>query len=225
MKPLKILYENDTMLVVDKPAGISVMSEGKEKEESIADYLLEQFPKTQNIERSGIAHRLDKDTSGILLVAKNEESLHELQKLFLERKVQKTYICLVIGNVVNNGVIKSPLSRSPQDRRKQKALSPLEPKGQNARDAITEYEVIEKFDDYTLLKVSPKTGRKHQIRVHLASINHPLAGDALYGFKNQAVPKGLTRQFLHASSLKINNEEYHSELPEDLKNVLEILRK
>lgn len=213
------------MLVVDKPAGISVMSEGKEKEESIGDYLLEQFPETQNIERNGIAHRLDKDTSGVLLVAKNEKVLGELQKLFLERKVQKTYTCLVLGNVMSNGVIEAPLTRSPQDRRKQKVLSSLEPKGSIARDAITEYEVIEHFDDYTLLKVTPKTGRKHQIRAHLASISHPLAGDTLYGFKNQSVPKELKRQFLHASSLKIKDEEYHSELPQDLQKVLEILRK
>lgn len=228
---LNILYENDTMLVVDKPAGISVMSEGEEKEGTLADLLKQQFPILQNVPRNGIVHRLDKDTSGVLLVAKSEERLYELQKLFSERKVQKTYTCLVTGVVTEpKGHIDAPLARSQQDRRKQRVYSSVEPKGKEAREAITEYQVLETFEHYTLLKVRPKTGRKHQIRAHLASLNHPIAGDKLYGFKNQPTPEGLQRQFLHASAISLEMpegemKEFHSELPEDLKIILEKLRK
>ena len=231
MNPLKILYENDTMLVVDKPAGVSVLKEGQEKESTIADFLTQQFPVLQKIPRSGIVHRLDKDTSGILLVAKSEKLLHELQKLFLERKVQKTYICLVSGVVTEpEGRIDAPLARSPQNKIKQKAYSPTEPKGERAREAITAYRTLERFKDYTLLEIKPKTGRKHQIRTHLVFLNHPAAGDKLYGFKNQPTPEGLQRQFLHASAISFKmpgdkTKEFNSELPEDLETVLEKLRK
>jgi len=232
---LKIIYENDNVLVVDKPAGIIVFPEkalpaGGEK--TLIDYLIEKKPelkKTGLAPRYGMVHRLDKDTSGILLVAKNNNSLLFLQKQFKEGLVAKKYLALATGNIKDNqGKIKTLIGRSPQDRRKQKAYFMEEnPKGK--REAETHYKVLKKFEGFTLLEIEPKTGRKHQIRCHLNSIGHPIAGDKLYGFKNQPCPKGLDRQFLHANYLKINlspneNREFESRLPEDLNKIIKTLK-
>ncbi len=214
----KILYEDNDLLVIDKPAGI------------IAD----DIPRR--------VHRLDKDTSGILLVAKNDKALEFLQKQFKERKVKKKYLALVVGNLKKGeGVVKedksssSPfaaarvietlIGRSPGDRRKQKVYLPGEPNSQEKRKAITEYKVLQRFENYDLIEVEPRTGRKHQIRTHLAYFSHPIAGDKLYGFKGQICPEGLKRHFLHASYLKIKLPNgkikiFKSNLPEDLKKVL-----
>ena len=216
----KILYEDNDLLAIDKPAGI------------IAD----DIPKR--------VHRLDKDTSGILLVAKNDKALEFLQKQFSaaaksyggpaeafgeggkERKVEKKYIALVVGHLkTDGGKIETLLSRSPGDRRKQKAYLPGEPNSQGKRKAITEYKVLQRFENYDLIEVEPRTGRKHQIRTHLAYFSHPIAGDKLYGFKGQICPKGLKRHFLHASYLKIKLPNgkikiFKSNLPEDLKKAL-----
>lgn len=196
---MKIIYEDDDLLVYDKPAGVNC----------------DDFPKR--------VHRLDKDTSGIFLVAKNDESLDFLQKQFKEREVEKKYIALIIGNLKDqSGKIKTLLGRSPKDRRKQKVYMPQEPGAGNRREAETSYKVLQRFENYDLIEAEPKTGRKHQIRVHLAYLGHPIAGDKLYGFKGKKTPQGLQRQFLHASYLKIklpNNQikEFKSELPEELK--------
>ncbi|MCJ7786650.1 RluA family pseudouridine synthase, partial [Patescibacteria group bacterium] len=144
------------------------------------------------------------------------------------RKVKKKYLALAVGNLKDKeGKIETLLGRSPKDRKKQKVYLPNEPGAEGKREAITEYKVLKKFKNYTLIEVQPKTGRKHQIRVHLSYISHPLAGDRMYGFKNQPCPEGLKRQFLHASSLKIQLpsgeiKEFKSELPEDLKKLLKI---
>ncbi|TSC56918.1 MAG: 23S rRNA pseudouridine synthase [Parcubacteria group bacterium Greene0714_21] len=209
---LKILYEDDTLLVVDKPAGIDI--------EGIKNALPKgSFP----------AHRLDKDTSGVLLVAKNPETLDFLQKQFQQRKVEKKYVCLVEGNVKENkGTIETLVGRSKGDKRKQKVYLAGEPGSEGKREAISSFEVLQRFEKYTLLEVTPKTGRKHQIRAHLAHIGHPIAGDKLYAFKGQSIPQGLKRQFLHATFLKIgmrdgSKKEFKSELPQDLQKVLENL--
>lgn len=234
--PLKILYEDDSLLVIDKPPGISVWKEGVRQSETIADLLMGQFPELEKLgetRRYGIVHRLDKDTSGILLVAKTKELFDFLQEQFRKRDVEKRYICLVEGNVKSDqGVIDTFLGRSPADRRKQKAY-PLKEQAKGQRQAKTEYRVLQKFQDasggwYTLLETTPKTGRKHQIRAHMVYLNTPIAGDRLYGFKNQRIPEGLARQFLHASYIKIPmpegaRKEFSSQLPEDLQNILEQL--
>ena len=208
------------MLVVDKPAGIIVIPE-------LIDELIKKYPKLTESgtpPRYGVVHRLDKDTSGILLVAKTTESLIFLQKQFISREVEKKYVCLVEGNMESDsGEIKTLIARAKGDPRKQRAYSTINaPK--SAREAITEYKVLERYKDYTLLEVEIKTGRRHQIRCHLSYLKHPIAGDKMYGFKNSKIPEGLTRQFLHAKYLKIkllNGEvkEFYSELPEDLKHV------
>jgi len=229
---LNVLYEDKNVLVIDKPAGIIVFPEGRVKEKTLIDYLLEKFPelkKAGSSPRYGIVHRLDKDTSGILLVAKNDKTLSFLQKQFKERKVKKKYLALVVGKIKEKrGTIETLLGRAAKKQKKQKVYLPYEPGCQGKRKAITEYQVLEKFKDFTLLEVKPKTGRKHQIRTHLAYISHPIAGDKLYGFKNQPCPKELLGQFLHAYYLKIvlpdkTVKEFYSELPEDLAKTLQKL--
>jgi len=195
---MKVIYEDENVRVIDKPAGLSVDS----------------FEKP--------AHRLDKDTSGVLLLAKNENALKFLQKQFKERKVKKQYLALVVGNLKNKqGRIETLLGRAPKDRRKQKVYLSHDPQAQGKREAVTDYKVLQKFENYDLVEVELLTGRKHQIRTHFAYLGHPVAGDKLYGFKNQPTPEGLKRQFLHSSYLKIklpNNQikEFKSNLPEDL---------
>jgi len=202
---LKILSEDATLLVVDKPAGLTVQE------------LAQQLKYTP-------AHRLDKDTSGVLLVAKTPEALEKLQRQFKSRQVTKQYICLVEGVLKeDSGVIHTLLARSPQDRRKQRAY-PLKDMRAGRREAITEWKVLQRFKEYTFLEVAPKTGRKHQIRAHMTSLGHPIASDKLYGFKDQKIPTGLKRQFLHASQIAFEDKKFVSELPEDLQQVLETLQ-
>ncbi len=204
---MKVIYEDNNVLVVDKPAGVVIT---------------DIYPDLSKV------HRLDKDTSGVLLIAKNEKALIFLQKQFKNRKVEKKYIALVIGNIKSNqGKIETLIARSKKDGKKQKVYLLAGPKAQGKREAITEYKIKERFRNYTLLEVFPKTGRKHQIRCHFSYLGHPIAGDKMYGFKNQACPKGLKRQFLHASYIKIKlpngkDKEFKSELPDDLKLCLPI---
>lgn len=206
---LKIIYENDTLIVVDKPPCLDV------------EALKALLPAG-----SLPAHRLDKDTSGVLLVAKNPATFDFLQKQFQERKVEKRYVCLAEGNIPQNrGTIETLVGRSKGDKRKQKVYLAGEPGSEGKRDAVSSYAVLDRFKEYTLLEVTPKTGRKHQIRVQLASLGHPIAGDKLYGFKNQKTLPGLQRHFLHASFLRIampdgTTKEFRSEVPEDLQKVL-----
>ncbi len=203
---VKIIYEDGDLLAIDKPAGINS----------------DDFKKR--------VHRLDKDTSGVLLIAKNDDTLEFLQKQFQERKVVKKYLSLVVGNMENSeGEIETLLGRSPADRKKQKVYLAGEPNSQGKRQAITKYKVLQKFKDYDFIEVEPKTGRKHQIRTHFAYLNHPVVGDKMYGFKGQPLPKGLKRHFLHASYLKIKlpngrEKEFKSELPDDLKTALNNLQ-
>jgi len=229
----EVLYENEDFLAIDKPAGIIVFPEGKIKEKTIIDFLLEKFPELKKVgsaPRYGIVHRLDKDTSGILLVAKNNKVLEFLQKEFKTGRIYKKYLALAIGKVKNKvGKIETLIGRSPKDRKKQKVFLFNEPGAKERRKAETHYKVLKKYKKYTLIEVEPKTGRKHQIRVHLAHLGYPVAGDKLYDFKNQPVPKGLKRQFLHASFLKIKVSvdkeiKIKSELPENLKKILENLK-
>lgn len=228
----KIIFEDENILVVDKPAGISVYSEDK-KEKGLIEELSKERPELKNVgidPRYGIVHRLDKDTSGILLVAKNNQSLEWFQKQFKENESRKKYIALVIGIIdENEGKIETLIGRSKKDFRKQKVYFLGEPDAKGKRDAKTEYKTLKRFNDYTLIEVYPKTGRMHQIRVHLSHIHHPIAGDNKYGQKNQLCPPDLKRHFLHANNLTILMQDgfkktFESELPEDLKIVLEKIK-
>lgn len=248
MLPITVLYEDDSLLALAKPAGMVVHHDARHVSGTIVDWLLERYPGIRGVgedpSRPGIVHRLDKDTSGVLLVAKNQAAYVYLKKLFqtrLDRNVggdgmQKTYIALVVGSVKNNtGMIDAPIARSTKHFEKHVVGG----KQGRAREAITYYKVIEKFinkeaqsshDDYTLLEVRPQTGRTHQIRSHLAHIGHPIVCDALYGGKRFVCPTGLERQFLHAASLEFISPSgvrmhFDAPLAEDLRQILTVLRK
>ncbi|TSC94135.1 MAG: 23S rRNA pseudouridine synthase [Parcubacteria group bacterium Licking1014_1] len=231
---LKIIYEDNALLVVDKPAGIIVFSERKnddgEPRRTIADFLIEKYPQLKNVgeaPRYGIVHRLDKDTSGILLVAKTNETLIFLQKQFKNREAEKKYIALVVGNIKEEqSEIKTLMGRAPGDKRKQKVYLAGDPTSAGKREAFTKYKVLKRYEKYTLLEVKIKTGRRHQIRCHFSYLRHPIAGDKMYSFKDSFAPEGLNGQFLHAAYLKIKipngeTKEFRSELPEELKIVLD----
>ncbi len=202
---MKIIYEDNDLLVYDKPAGVNC----------------DDFKRR--------VHRLDKDTSGVFLIAKNEKALDFFQKQFKERKLEKKYLALVVGNLKNQeGKIENFLGRSAKDKRKQKVYLPHDPQAQGKRWTETRYKVLQRFKNYDLIEVEPRSGRKHQIRAHFVYLGHPIAGDKLYGFKGQICPENLKRQFLHASYLKIKmldgaEKEFKSDLPEDLQKILESL--
>jgi len=206
---IPIIYENKNIIVVNKPAGILVHPI-KDEKNTLIDYFLD----------AKLVHRLDKDTSGLLLLAKNEKTSDYLKSQFKNRKIKKKYIALVHGRLKDKeSIITKTISRSKKKHRIQ-TTAPIGKK----REAITRYKVLKEFDDYSLLEVMPETGRTHQIRVHLASIGHPIAGDEKYKFKRQQCPKGLNRQFLHASYLSFLldgiTKEFKLELPTDLQEVL-----
>ena len=245
IKP-EIIYEDEDIIVVNKPAGLLVHPLTPGQNNTLVNGLLAYYPPLKNVGenplgpgRPGIVHRLDRDTSGLMVVAKNNQALEELKTQFQERKVEKHYWALVVGKVKDKkGIITKAISRSKKDRRKRTVLF-----GEKSKSAWTEYRVIRYMKSdfpqacgksdfshtYTLLDVFPKTGRTHQIRVHLASIGHPIAGDKQYKFKRQSAPKNLKRQFLHAFSLKFqlpNGKmiEFKSPLPKDLKETLKDLK-
>lgn len=207
---IKIIYEDNDLLVINKPAGILVHPVKNEK-----DTLIDYFPSTK------LVHRLDRDTSGLLLLAKNQEAQDWLRDQFKNRKITKKYIALVHGTIKDEqGVISKTISRSKKKGR----IQTTAPIGKR-REAITRYKVLQNFNNYSLLEVKPETGRTHQIRVHLASIGHPIAGDETYKFKRQPIIPELKRQFLHASYLKFSVpdgeiKEFYSPPPKDLQQIL-----
>lgn len=208
------IYENNDIVVVEKPAGLLSHPVTNEKD-TLIDLIKTKYPEAR------LVHRLDKDTSGLMVIAKNEKTYQWLKSQFLNRKIHKKYLALVIGNFKEKkGIIAKSISKS----RKRGGSQTIAPIGK-MREALTRYEVVKEFPNYSLLEVSPETGRTHQIRVHLASIGHPLAGDEKYKFKRQQKIEGLKRQFLHASYLQFQLSdgkimEFKSELPEELKNIL-----
>ncbi len=217
--PLSIIYEDDDVLVVDKPAGMTVHPAPGHPGHTLANAVLARFPELgdeDNTLRPGIVHRLDKDTSGIILVAKNRVAQANLAGQFKSRSVKKNYLVLVKGKLTpETGTIEADIGRDPRNRQRMAVVS-------RGREARTEYRVIKHIGKYSLLEIKPETGRTHQIRVHLAAIGYPVVGDTTYGVKN---PK-LSRQFLHASKLGFHLPssgkyvEFEAPLPQDLDRVL-----
>jgi 23S rRNA pseudouridine1911/1915/1917 synthase len=229
---IKIIYQDENLLAIEKPAGFVVFFEKGEEEIDIITILSKKFPELKKVgdpPRYGAIHRLDRDTSGILLIAKNNESFDFFKKQFRLRKVDKKYFALVWGEIKDEkGRIETLIGRSPKERKRQKAYLFAGPKAKRKKTALTEYKAIKRFKSYTLLEVTIKTGRKHQIRTHLSYLGYPVAGDKLYRFRKQVDPKNLKRQFLHAYYLKIKmpngkEKEFHSEMPDDLKKVIQEL--
>lgn len=220
---LKTLYNDHGLLIIDKPAGLATHGGAGLKGDSLADALLYQFKDIKLVGeegRSGIVHRLDKDTSGVMLIALTQAMYQHLKDAFAERKIRKEYLALVKGELEKtHGEINLPVGKSKTDFRKYTTKGMIQPK-----DALTEYWVLEHLDGWSLIRVRLHTGRTHQIRVHFSSLGHPLAGDTLYG-GNTAEVSGLNRQFLHAKKIEVQLPdgtwiEADSEFPADLKNVL-----
>jgi 23S rRNA pseudouridine1911/1915/1917 synthase len=238
MVPISILYEDDAVLVIDKPVGLVVHADGRTAHETLADWVVSRYPAMssvgepltlssgETIERPGIVHRLDKDTSGVMILAKTQEVFEFLKKQFQDREAQKTYSVFVYGEMkTEKGVIDRPIGRSASDFRKRSAQRFA--KG-TMRDAVTTYKVIVRGKGCTLVEVSPKTGRMHQIRVHFKAINHPVVHDALYA-ENRVGALGFTRLALHARSLEITlpsgeRKIFEAPLPEDFRRAEAQLR-
>ncbi|MCS7219698.1 MAG: RluA family pseudouridine synthase [Anaerolineae bacterium] len=227
--PLDILYEDNDLLVINKPAGMVVHpAPGRvHRTGTLVNAVLAHVPDLVigGEQRPGIVHRLDKDTSGVILVAKNDAALRDLQAQFKARTVEKAYLALVEGELpTTHGRIEAPIGRDPRHRQRM-AVVP-EHRG---RSAVTEFLVLERFSGYTLIEARPRTGRTHQIRVHLTSIGHPLVGDPVYGRKHPRLH--CPRQFLHAFRIGVRLPssgmwaEFTAPLPADLEEVLERLRR
>ncbi len=200
---ISILYEDADMLAVNKPAGLVVHSDGRTDEPTIVDWLLEKYPHIAEVGervRAGIVHRLDRGTSGATLIAKTQVAFEYLKKQFQERKVEKIYHAFVYGRVKNDeGVIDRPIARS---RRGGALWSATRGKKGKEREAITEYKVLGRGSECSLVELRPLTGRTHQLRVHLKAINYPVVCDKLYA-PNKPCLLGFSRLALHARSLTL----------------------
>jgi len=219
--PLSIIYQDNDLLVVDKPAGLTIYPAPGHPSHTLVNAILSYLPdllEGGNSLRPGIVHRLDKDTSGLMVVAKNSPAQENLISQFKARSVVKTYLVLVKGHLMpEDGVIEAPVGRDHRHRERMAVVA--EGKGRQAR---TQYHVTRYVGNCTLLEVRPETGRTHQIRVHLSAIGYPVVGDPVYGVKSPY----LSRQFMHASRLgfKLPSSgeyvEFTSELPPDLQQAL-----
>lgn len=223
--PLDIVYEDEAIVVVNKPAGMVVHPSPGHTSGTLANALLARYPYIGDIggaDRGGIVHRLDRETSGLLVVAKDEKTHAALRRQFKRRQVAKTYLALVEGRVLpGEGIIEAPMGRDKQQPTRM-AIVP------NGREARTAYRAIEYFDEHTLLEVYPQTGRTHQIRVHLAWMGYPVVGDTMYGRRRRRLLQ--RRHFLHATRLRFTHpasgEEvgFESPLPPELADLLKRLR-
>ena len=223
--PVDVLYEDGDLIVVNKPAGMPVHPSYGHRRDTLLNALLARYPDLGEMEdtlRPGIVHRLDMDTSGALVVARNEETQRFLQAQFKARTVEKVYLVLTEGHLVpRHGAIEAPIGRDPKYRRRMAVVR------EGGKEARTEYLVREYVPGYTLLEAYPRTGRTHQIRVHFASIGHPVAGDTVYGSRRGSPL--FPRQFLHAWRISLvlpgsqERREFEAELAEDLREALDKL--
>ncbi|MCC6259302.1 MAG: RluA family pseudouridine synthase [Anaerolineales bacterium] len=226
--PLDIIFENDDLIVVNKPAGMVVHPAAGHASGTLVHAVLGYDPELEGIggeERPGLVHRLDKDTSGLIVLAKNERAHRWLQDQFRLRKVEKTYLALVDGKPPTpTGRVEATIGRDPSHRKKMAIVSP-----NKGREAVSEYKTLETFKQHTLLEFHPHTGRTHQIRLHCQFLGCPIVGDTIYGKRNPTVQ--LDRHFLHAYRLEIilpNEKEprtFQAELPQELHDALEEVKR
>lgn len=230
--PLDIIYQDESVIVINKPAGLVVHPGAGNPDGTLLNALLYHFPSLAEIPRAGIVHRLDKDTSGLMVVAKTLEAQFHLTQQLQERTVKRQYYALVVGQLTGGGVVEENIGRSGNDRLRMSVT----PEG---KEAITHYRILERFNGLTLLQCQLETGRTHQIRVHMAHIRHPIVGDPLYGGRNR-IPKGLDsetretilafpRQALHAKILAFIHPDteqqvsFEVDLPEDILDLIDVL--
>jgi 23S rRNA pseudouridine1911/1915/1917 synthase len=225
--PLEIVYEDEDVLVINKSKGMVVHPATGNYEGTLVNAIMyhcgEKLSSINGIIRPGIVHRIDKDTSGLLMVAKNDNAHEALSKQLEEHTVLREYYALVLNNIKEDEIkIDKPIGRDPKDRKK-RAVN-----GINSKKAVTNIYVLERFGKYTLIKAVLETGRTHQIRVHMAHIKHPLVGDMVYGTKKQEFK--VEGQLLHAKSLGLVHPrtkefiKFESELPDDFVRILNVLR-
>ena len=237
---LNIVYQNENLVVINKPSGLLVHPTVKKRGDTLLDELIKRYPEIRGVgekkvhgrpsyeatERHGIVHRLDKDTSGLLVIAKTQESYEKLKELFKQRKIKKRYFALVWGSPKRDkGIIKKEIKAYKGKRQTVEKYSQIETK--KARPSETRWSVIKRYSKFTLLGVEPLTGRTHQIRVHLDSIGLPVVCDKLYG-KKKLCPPELGRLFLHAYFLQIPYDgttilEFEEDMPQDLGNFLKYI--
>jgi 23S rRNA pseudouridine1911/1915/1917 synthase len=233
--PLTVVYEDDSVLIINKPAELVVHPGAGNKDHTLVNALLHHAPVLQELPRAGIIHRLDKNTTGLLVVAKTLPAYTSLTRQMQAREIKRQYMALVQGHVISGGTIDTHYGRHPRNRLKMAVCN-------GGRQAITHYRVLQSYHNYfTALEVNLETGRTHQIRVHMQHINHPIFGDPLYG-KRPKLPTELPleaqekilafkRQALHAQSLTLTHPTSHesltftADLPEDLTNLLSLLDK
>lgn len=230
---LDIVFEDADILVINKPVGLVTHPGNGNWEGTLGNALLHYLPELHEVDRAGIVHRLDKDTSGLLVVAKHHRAQQHLITQLATRDVHREYYALCYGHIISGGTIDEPIGRDSRNRLKQAVT-------ESGREAITHYRIVEKFADFTLVKVLLETGRTHQIRVHMSHIGYPLVGDSVYG-KGLRLPKHaseelkhalkhFTRQALHAKQLEfihpISGEivTFSTNLAEDMHNLLEVIR-
>ncbi len=228
---LTLVYQNEDFLIINKQAGLQVHPSDSEKEATLVNALIVAFPEIKNINdgsqdswmRPGIVHRLDKDTSGIMVVARNKKTFDELKRQFADREITKNYVALVYGNLENKtGIVDLPIARAASFKKQKIARGKT--KG-IARQAITEYSVLKRYAEFDFVEAIPKTGRMHQIRVHLASLEHPIVGDWKYRRKNIVQVDAVRRHLLHAQKLSFTlagqQFDFIAELPEDFRGFLQ----
>ena len=230
--PLQVVFEDEYLLIINKPAGMVVHPGAGNTAHTLVNALLHYEPTLNHIPRAGIVHRLDKDTTGLLIVAKTLPTHTHLIRLMQAREIQRHYMTLVYGHVIAGGTIDTHFGRHPHNRLKMAVV-------QQGKQAITHYTVNTHYDGFTLLDVKLMTGRTHQIRVHLAHINHPVVGDPIYVGRNR-IPAGLSeerrqilqqfkRQALHAGFLSFTHPEtqtlltFTAPLPDDFQTLLTLL--
>ena len=219
--PLDIVYEDDDLLIINKKSGMVTHPAPGNYENTLVNALIGKYQLSNNELRPGIVHRLDKDTSGLMLVAKNDYTHEKLSNMIQEKKVERYYLALVEGTFNHEtGTIDAPIGRDPKNREKQIVTSV------NSKKAITHFKVIKRYNNYTLIECKLETGRTHQIRVHMAYINHPVVGDPLYGKKIKDSDFG---QLLHSYKIKFSHPrtgkiiEFEKEPPEEFQTILKNL--
>ena len=206
--PFEIIHESKDFIVVNKSAGMVVHPGAGNHQNTLLNALLFKFPELENLPRAGIIHRLDKDTSGLMIVARNQNAFKDLSEQISQRLVKRTYQAFVVGNVSRSGIVEEPIGRHPRNRQKQAVTN-------KGKYALTKYSIVKKYGNYTHLEVNLETGRTHQIRVHMSHIGFPLIGDVLYGRKKRfakstnsdlrEVIEKFPRQALHASNLSFED--------------------